>query len=48
MVGIEDMFELSNNFDAPIHWGSELCILILGATPQVSKMAKYEQAKSER
>ena len=48
MVGIEDLFELSNNIDAPIHRGFECCILILGATPQVSKMAKYEQAKSER
>jgi len=48
VVGIEDLFELSNNIDAPIHRGFECCILILGATPQVSKMAKYEQVKSER
>jgi hypothetical protein len=46
-VRFEDLFELSNNFDAPVSWTVWLMYFIPGATSRICKTAKYEPTKSK-
>jgi hypothetical protein len=43
-VWLEDLFKLSNSFDASINWRSEWCIFISSATQRIWETTKQERA----